>query len=507
MTLTIKHMSNKYFLYAGLLAGTIIGMYACKKSFLDVQPKGELLESNYYQTPDEAYGALISIYNPLGLEAGGTDNTYIDPLGGLNAAGDECYAGGGSSTDMNDWQAWNSNTMTTALNPSPGYWDRSYTGIYRANIFLSKISGVQGLDAATEARYIAEAKWLRAYYYFWLVRLFKNVVMTTSPITTDQIYSQVQTTPDSVYAQIEKDLTDAIPNLPASIAPSENGRISKGAGNALLGKVIIYENNASRMQEAAGYLEKVNSSGVYTLLSNYADNFNPDDKFNSESIFEIVHTASQAAGWGNWPNFEGNVYVQMTGPRSFSGPTYNSGWSFNPIIPAFAAVLHGDPRYDATILDADSLTAATGGSYTGGYANTGKFINKYAPLKKYTPSAGDPSLNYPNDYTEIRLADTYLLEAEALVRGGGDVSLAQHYLDLVRGRVGLPSIPPTLPNIYNERMLELATEGHRWFDLVRTGQAPAVLAFKGFKAGVNEILPIPLAELNNTKLKQNPGYN
>jgi hypothetical protein len=507
MTLTIKHMRYKSFLHMGFLTGAILSMCACKKSFLDVQPKGELLESNYYKTPDEAYAALIAVYDPLGMECGGTDNTYIDPLGGLNAGSDECYAGGGGANDMTPWQVWNTYTMSGAVGPGPGYWDRSYTGIYRANVFLSKISGVQGLDATTQARYTAEAKWLRAYYYFWLVRLFKNVILTTAPITTDQIYSQTQTSSDSVYAQIEKDLKDAIPSLPATIASSENGRVSKGAGNALLGKVVIYENNNSRMQEAAGYLEQVNGSGLYSLLPNYKDNYNPDDKFNSESVFEIVHSAAQAAGWGNWPNFEGNVYVQMTGPRSFAGPTYNSGWSFNPIIPAFAAFLHGDPRYNATVLDADSLTAATGGSYTAGYANTGKFINKYAPLQKYTPSAGDPSLNYPNDYTEIRLADTYLLEAEALVRGGGDLTQAGHYLNAVRARVGLPAVAATLDNIYNERKLELATEGHRWFDLVRTGQAATVLAFKGFKAGVNEVLPIPLAELNNTKLKQNPGYN
>jgi starch-binding outer membrane protein, SusD/RagB family len=508
MILITKYMNHRSFYYPMVfVAGAALWLVSCSKNFLNVQPKGELLESNFYKTPADAYSALVAAYNPLAMEVGGSDNTYIDPLGGLNAGSDECYAGGGNSTDNNIWQVWNSYTMTGAVGPQAGYWDRSYTGIYRANLFLAKIDGVTGLDAATKARYVAEAKWLRGYYYFWLVRLFKNVVLSTTAIATADIYNQVQAKPEDVYAQIEKDLKESIVDLPSSIASTENGRISKGAANALLGKVIIYENDNSRMAEAATYLEQVNSSGVYQLLPHYADIFNPANKFNGESIFEIYHTAAQAAGWGNWPNFDGNVYVQMTGPRSCSGPTYNSGWSFNPIIPAFATAMHGDPRYATTILDADSLTAATGGSYTAGYANTGKFINKYAPLKIYTPSAGDPSLNYPNDYIEIRLADTYLLEAEALVRGGGDQSKAQHYLDAVRARVGLASVPATTDNIYNERKLELATEGHRWFDLVRTGQAPTVLAFKGFKAGVNEILPIPLVELNNTKLKQNPGYN
>lgn len=498
---------KRKFLYILLFTAAMVYLSSCKKSFLDVSPKGQFLESNYYQTADQALTGLVAAYDPLGMEAGSTDNTYIDPLGGLNSASDECYAGGGGPTDMDFWQVWNTYTLSAAKGPQAGYWDRNYTGVYRTNLLLEKISGnVTGLSTTTKARYVAEAKWLRAYYYFWLVRLFKNVPLFTTAIPTDQIYKVTQSSPDSVYAQIEKDLKEAIPDLPVSLPASENGRITRGAGYALLGKVIIYENKANRMLEAANYLEQVNNSNGYALLTNYADNFNPDKKFNSESIFEIVHTNAQTAGWGNWPGFEGNVYVQMTGPRSYSGPIYNSGWSFNPVIKDFAKQLYGDPRYEATVADIDSITKASGGSYVAGYQNTGFFLNKYAPLKKYTPTAGDGALNYPNDYVEIRLADTYLLEAEALVRGGGDQTKAQSYLDKVRARVHLPSVPASLDNIYNERKLELATEGHRWFDLVRTGQAASVLSFKGFKAGVNEVLPIPLAELNNTQLKQNPGY-
>jgi len=115
-------------------------------------------------------------------------------------------------------------------------------------------------------------------------------------------------------------------------------------------------------------------------------------------------------------------------------------------------------------------------------------------------------LNFPNDYIEIRLADTYLMEAEALIQGGGDASRAAALINAVRARVGLAPVAATMANIKAERRLELATEGHRWFDLVRWGDAPAALAFKGFKAGTNELLPIPLVDLAATKLVQNPGY-
>ncbi|MDE3142501.1 MAG: RagB/SusD family nutrient uptake outer membrane protein, partial [Bacteroidota bacterium] len=165
------------------------------------------------------------------------------------------------------------------------------------------------------------------------------------------------------------------------------------------------------------------------------------------------------------------------------------------------------PRYPYTVANIDSIVkAAPGRSYVAGYQNSGYFIQKYAPLQQYVNPNAQPELNFPNDYIEIRLADVYLMEAEALVRGGGSASTAQSYLDKVRARVGLPSVPATLDNIYNERKLELATEGHRWYDLVRTGKAASALAFKGFTAGKNELMPIPLPELNNTKLVQNPGY-
>jgi hypothetical protein len=169
--------------------------------------------------------------------------------------------------------------------------------------------------------------------------------------------------------------------------------------------------------------------------------------------------------------------------------------------------MKNDPRYKYTIYNVDSMVAAGVATYEKGYMNTGYFCRKFAPLEEfYSTIGGDPVINYPNNVIEIRLSDVYLMEAEALVRGNGDLAKAQQYLDAVRARVGLPSIPATLDNIYNERRLELATEGHRFFDLVRTGKASTVLAPKGFTPNKNEILPIPLSELNNTKLVQNPGY-
>jgi len=495
-------------LYCLLAAGLVLGAASCKKSFLDVKAEGTALESVYYSTPAEAFSGLVAAYNPLSWTV---VSSYAPKMVLLSLASDETYAGGGSNTDVAGMQAWNTYNLSAATpNVPPDLWSRNYTGIYRANVMLEKTGNVPGLSDDLKARYVAEMKFLRAYYYFDLVRLFGNIPLITTVLQSDQFFNQLQVKPADVYAQIEKDLGDAIPNLPATVTTAENGRVTKGAAQALLGKAIIYENNTARMQEAAAALEQVNSSSNYHLLTNYADIFDPGNKFNAESIFEIGHTSTAGKGWGNWPNFDGNVGVQMVGPRSYSGPVFESnaaGYGFCPVTLDLVNALKDDPRYPATIINMDSLQAAGYCTYQKSYQNTGYFIRKFAPLAAYQGTVGDIPLNWPNDEIEIRLADTYLLEAEALVRGGGDQVKAQSYLDKVRARVGLPSVTATLDNIYNERRLELATEGHRWFDLVRTGKAATVLAPKGFTANKNEVLPIPLAELSNTKLVQNPGYN
>jgi starch-binding outer membrane protein, SusD/RagB family len=482
---------------------------SCSESFLDLTPKGESLESNYYSTPAEAFAGLVAAYSALNTE---TSSSYSNPLAPLNAASDDCYAGGGSSTDMSGWQAWNNYTLTPALGPQTDFWNPLFIGVAKSNTIISKVSGVPGLSSDLLKRYMAEGKFLRAHYYFDLVRLFKNVPLITTAITLSEIYTKEQASSDDVYAQIEKDLTDAISDLPATVSSSEYGRATQGAAKALLGKVYLYEKkwalSAEQLAAVNGTPGVQNATYGYQLMTNYGDIFSVNYKFNSESVFEIQHTGSQSYSWSNWGSFKSNVYVILCGIRSYTGSTYYPGWGFNPITLDLVSALKGDPRKQYTAIDMESLVSSGEATYTGGYQNTGYFIAKYAPLLANKSSSGTAELNFGNDYIEIRLADTYLMEAEALVEvnSGATTERAQPLLDAVRATVGLPSITATLENIYNERRLELATEGHRWFDLVRTGKAATVLASKGFVSGKHEILPIPLAEMTNTKLIQNPGY-
>lgn len=499
--------------YISFCLPVLLGVTACKKSWVNIDPEGTstVLEDNYYKTGPEIFKGLVAVYDPLGMEAG---SGYCSKEGLLNAASDDCAAGGAApGPDQVSWTAWDKFTVNVNQGPQTDLWNRSYTGIFRANLLLQKMAEntITDFTDADKARYIAECKFLRAYYYFDLVRLFKNVPLIVGVIPTDQIYTIEQSKPEDVYAQIETDLNEAVnePNLPNTVpSTTEGGRVTKGAAKALLGKVYLYE---QKWPEAVAQLAEVNgtpgstSTYGYRLQDNFGAVFLPSNKFNSESIFEIVHTNQAQQDWGAWGAFEGNVWVQMIGARGYSGPVYSSGWGFCPLTTSLVDAIKNDPRYGYTCANVDSICKANGLKYEAGADNTGWFVEKYAPKLSYvTPLGGTKELNYNLDYIEIRLADTYLMEAEAILNGGGDKNRAQALLDAVRHRVGLGSVTATLDNVYAERRLELATEGHRFFDLVRWGKAASTLT--GFTAGKNEILPIPIDDLNNTKLVQNPGY-
>ena len=485
---------------------------ACDKEYLEVDPKGTFLEDNYYNNESEAYSGLVAVYDILRKQSGGFENM----ISLLNSGSDDHYTGGGSSSDGSQLQVF-SNYSISESTIAPSYWNDYYQGIFRANVLLSKLPQIN-MPENTKARFAAEAKSLRALYYFELVRLFGNIPLITDPISIDDYYTITQADPNDVYNQIETDLTQAIPALPATLAEldmaSEAGRLSQGAVKALLGKVYLYRNKNS---EAASILSEVNgptgatSPYGYALLNDFSDLWGADIDFNPEAIIEVSHSNLSNSGWGNWgsDSDEGNSLNVMSGPRGYvrlspNAPSYASGWGFNIITQNLYDVMLGDPRFDSTIEDLQAYADAGEVEFEQSYQHTGYYLKKFMPLTSdVTTGGGESVLNYRQNTYIIRLADTYLMEAEAL---GGTGTRAQALLDAVRARVGLPSVPVSLQAITQERRLELAGEGHRWYDLVRTGNAASALAFKGFTPNKNEILPIPLPELENTALVQNPNY-
>ncbi|HYF29536.1 MAG TPA: RagB/SusD family nutrient uptake outer membrane protein [Chitinophagaceae bacterium] len=496
--------------YCIAITAMIIAFFSCKKSFVDIEPKGQFLSANYYADKDQAFAALVATYDVMRKNSGGFENM----LALMNAGSDDHFAGGGGPTDGNQLQVFSNYTLTP--NSMAGsYWNDHYQGIFRANVLLSKLPGVP-MDDASKTRFAAEGKALRAYYYFNLVRMFRNIPLLLEPLTATNIYEVTQAKPEEVYAQIEKDLNEAAAVLPITLPPAELGRFTKGAAKALLGKVYLYQ---KKNTEAAAQFAEINgtpggtSTYGYKLVSNFADLWIASNKFNTESILEETHTNLGRSTWGNWGSSsdEGNTFVQMVGPRSYQKKTanapdiYPAGWSFSVITQSLYDFLKNDPRFNATVLDAAALKASGDIDYTPGYQNTGYFLRKFIPrASDITTLGGNTELNFVHDTYIIRLADTYLMEAEAL---GGTGARAQALLDAVRARVGLPSVPVSMQTIKNERRAELAGEGHRWFDLVRWGDAATVLSSRGFVPGKNEIFPIPSRELQGTKLVQNPGYN
>lgn len=484
-------------------------MASCKKSFLDVKPEGQFLSSNYYQNQEQAFSGLIAVYDVMRKNSGGFENMITM----MNAGSDDHVAGGGGATDGIGIQSFSNFTQNS--NTIPGsFWSDHYQGIFRANFLLSKLPEVP-MDATVKARYVAETKALRALYYFNLVRMFKNIPLFTEPVSPDNMYNVTQAASTAVYAQIEKDLTEAIDGLPAIVGSADLGRITKGAALALLGKVYLYQGKnalaAEKLAIVNGDLSNNNQFG-YKLLTNFNDLWVVNNKFNTESVMEVNHSALGTSYWGIWGSGldEGNTVNVMVGPRGYvkkgaGAPDLPSGWSFNVITQSLYDAIKTDPRFGATVLDMKALVTANQAEYVEGYQNTGYFLNKFIPRQSdVSTGGGDAVLNYKQNSYIIRLADTYLMEAEAL---GGTGARAQALLDKVRARVGLPSVPVTLAAIKAERRLELAGEGHRFFDLVRWGDAASKLSSRGFVTGKHEIFPIPAGELLNTKLVQNPNYN
>jgi len=503
----MKKIRNSFF----FIAVAMISLVACKKDFVDIQPKGQFLSQNYYLNQDQAYAGLVGVYDIMRKNSGGFENLITM----MDAGSDDTYAGGGGASDGAGIQGFSNHTITPLIMPG-SFWSDHYQGIFKANMLLLKLPTTT-MDETLKTRFAAEAKAVRAMCYFNLVRMFKNVPLLLEPLTATNIYDVTQATPEAVYTQIEKDLTEAIAVLPPTVSlATEAGRFTKGAAQALLGKVYLYENKGSL---AAAQLAEVNgtpggtSQYGYKLLTKFSDLWVTANKFNSESILEVSHTSAGNSGWGNWGSGsdEGNTVCVMVGPRSYAkvsgspAPNLPSGWSFNVFTPDFYDAIKTDPRFDATVLDMKALKAAGQADYIAGYQNTGYFSKKFLPTSAdVTTGGGDAVLNYQKDTYIIRLADTYLLEAEAL---GATGTRAQALLDAVRARVGLTSIPVSLKVIKDERRLELAGEGMRFFDLVRWGDAAAKLADRGFVAGKSEIFPIPNAEMAGTLLEQNVGYN
>lgn len=488
----------KFFKHITILIATIFLASACT-DYVDFDPKEnyEITADVYFNSANDYEAAVVGTYDPLQW-------MYLNILIG-DIASDNSLSGGESATDVIGLQQIDNMTHNSNNDNLTSIWKWLYEGINRAN-YLEQNKAK--LEFPRKAALYGEVYFLRAYYYFELVKFFGDVPLVTERRLTASDSGTLQRTPKTqVYAQIEKDLLAAIAALPTS--PSQKGRATKFAAQALLGKVYLYQN---KFTEAANVLENV--IGVYSLVPNYGNQFLRAGENGAESVFEVQHT--NTSNWWDWgftpQGTEGNFGIIHNGPRAFSGPNYASGWSFNiPTKALFDSYNANDTRRDASILDIVAFATSTGAEYAQGYKHTGYFNHKYIP--RAGESGAQTELNYLTNYRSIRYADVLLMAAEANNRKTSpNDAKAQDYLNRVRRRAfngstayDITATGDALKNaIWAERNFELAMEGHRFFDLVRTGQAASKI--QGFVVGKHEVFPIPQQEVDISKLTQNPGY-
>ncbi|TCP22192.1 putative outer membrane starch-binding protein [Tenacibaculum skagerrakense] len=463
-------------------------------NYLEVLPNGQENTENYFNTAEDYENALIGVYDLL-------STTYLNQILG-EIASDNSLCGGENPTDVLDWQQIDDMTHNPDNGALRNIFQWMYAGISRANYIMEFKDKT---PFARKEQVIAETKFLRSYYYFELVKFFGSVPMYLDKrITIEETQSIDKSTTAVIYAQLERDLEDAANVLPWQ--QGQEGRATKGAALALLGKIYLYQN---KFTEASQTLDQVINSGQYSLVSNFSSIFSNQNENNSESVFEVQYFGQEGASFDCFQCVEGNIAVGFMGPRFRTGnyTPYADGFSFNiPSLAIVNAFETGDLRRDATYFNINDFVATRPDvTFSEGHDHNGYFNFKYIPYAE--GNALDQRLTHSNNYRAIRYADVLLMAAEAHVQGGS-AGLAQNYLDMIRDRAfGNTSnrIPATLNNILQERRLELAGEGHRFFDQVRTGQTSSI---PGFTPNKNELFPLPRIEieLSGNRWSQNPGY-
>lgn len=507
-------MKQSYKILIAIVA-VLITFGSCSEDWLEIELVGtELFGDELIDTEEEAFAVLSGAYDMLQNQyVWGWASSYLI----ANLASDDARVVGGGTGDQPgywDIDRFETNSENGMLN---SIWRSNYYGIYRANIVINELS----LESTTMSLYRAEAKFLRAYYYFDLVRYFGEVVFYTENLAPSEYASQKNTPVATIYAQIEQDLLDAIPALPLKSNQTRinRTRATKGAAQSLLGKVYLYQ---QKYAEAGAILDEVISSGEYDLTTEYDSIWKKTEEYGIESVFEVpygIHIHGDP--WSNGRQGEGNVTVQLTGPRDVGvDGLINSGWGFDMVdqslVDAFNA--QGDVvRRDATTFNESLFEEVNGSPFPETSKNqdyTGWFQRKRTTWTAYfNNSQGyDGFWSWETNERIIRFADVLLMAAEAHnKKTSPDDTKALNYVNRVRTRVGLSDLSSSgntlFEDIKAERRLELSFEGgHRYFDLIRWGDAPIVLGPLGFKSGTNEVFPIPASEIGKSGLKQNSGY-
>ncbi|MEO0470741.1 MAG: RagB/SusD family nutrient uptake outer membrane protein [Bacteroidota bacterium] len=476
--------------------------WSCSESFLETTDRNNINSESFYSNAEEMIQAVNATYGGLqnqGLyqrsvffmldfsanEGAATQNTQQDPQQLLD------YTWG--NTNVHIVQFWRDNYLT----------------IGRANTVLDQLPGVENIDAAIAARIEGEAKFLRGLAYLNLVQNFGGVPLRLSENEDSKVLANFPASnADEVYAQVESDLTFAKNNLPQASAydPSDRGRATAGAAQALLGRALVYQ---EKWSQAETELRAVVNSGEYELISldDLILQFNGQAELSAESLFEVQFENGQGEGGAPWAvdvntGWGGNTEGTFR-PKEYGVPSFYNCRAAQSLIDAFEP---NDPRLNAFFYSDGSDLRGT--PYD--FATFSYGVRKYADE---TPGAAAPLDDGFVNAVVIRYAEVLLLLAEALHNQGNDAD-AVGFINEVRRRADpggtiladREASGDVRQFIIDERQVELCFELHRRIDVVRWGLGSDVFGSK-FITGRHELFPIPQQELDtNTEMTQNPGY-
>ncbi|MES2732851.1 MAG: RagB/SusD family nutrient uptake outer membrane protein [Bacteroidota bacterium] len=533
--------SIKYIVMGAVLLATV----SCK-NFLAEEPEGFIKTDNYYNTEADAANAVSAVYYLLNSGGSGLQTPYNTLFNtGLNFMADDEFPGPGATQP--DVRSMANNLHTSTNLRVYELWQQHYAAIRKANIALEKIPAIN-FNAALKNRLLAETKFLRALYYFNIVRLFGDVpLITASQNGVTAAEYEIERTPSAqVYAQIELDLKDAAEVLPASYSSPDVGRATKGAALALLAKVYLTKsslplNLTTHYQDVITTAEKALSPADggtgnfnYALQTNYAQVFLPAFKNNSEHIFSAQFKSSSTSNsyltQGNNQNPR-SIRTQVPG---LAGSYADQVWFYtvddatkpggkDKFFSVFKLYKPGDKRRDVTFVtnfkspaNSKLYGALNDPAIKGSKLDSIPYFNK-----TWDPSSTAVTSESAANVSIIRYAELLLIHSEAENELNGPTSKAYQSLNKVRNRAGLPNLTEGLTkdqfrdSLYLDRRLELVFEYQRWFDLVREkdGNGNSIFVKSLHKAGKtnaadkHRLHPIPQQELElNKKLTQNPGY-
>ena len=500
---------------------------SCNNEFLEPPNENELSPDTFWQSADDARKAIVGAYSPLSTVFGWGRMMILHTVYRSDVV--DPYANQGVITDASNFSV---NPNFARLNE---IWGEFWKTIFRTNLILENVPTIEDANLSQEERngILGEAHFLRAFQYFYLITMFRNVPLLTQPPVGLEEITAAPADPAAVWELIIADLQQAQSLLPAQWEGDNAGRATPGAATSLLGKTYLYragiENNPGDFALAATEFKKVIDGGGYALVPDYANNFNAAGENNEESIFEIQFD-NNGLSWGadNPETLRAAAWEPDMAPPPFTsqGGFEINDWAFDAFLETPTTDGNVDPRTFSTFIWNYPGAMIYQETFDDAYATNLDFVGGRKYLDFETPDkplsdfgfAGFPSVI---NWRVIRYADVLLMYAEAENEVNGPSAAVFDALNRVRQRASMPELSgldqeALREAIRGERVLELSLEGTRYYDLLRWGLIPERFvdnpAFRANTGGVfyqsgREYLPIPQSEIaTNPLYPQNPGY-